>query len=300
MRAGWIIGVPLTILQWGIHSHTGAVVDAPTVVNNFVICNAVYDADRLTEPSPARLRTRVSAIASAAYYATSPETEILVPVVIGLHTGYTSCKPYIAPIKPFFVAFFWTIAVYYVPMLRSPEPVAYELWSPASLFLSIAALSHAVDIVDTTEDLNAGVLTPAVRMGKDEALQFALACGFASAWLHSKSVTSFPLYDVLVLTSIVGIARDSSHIVGVLTVLFISGYTYENKETLLAQLLQSTEGTHKMAIDLTTDTVRHAKDLPEPWRHGLVNLVFRISEVGDTFGHKILDVYERVVREGLM
>ena len=302
MRAGWVIGLPITILQYGIHSHTGAVVDPFTVVNNFAVCNAVYDADRITGPAFAseRLPTRLSALVSSCYYASDVNTQPLVPFMIALHTSYKDLKPIIGPVKPFLVSLFWTLQVYYVPLLRSSGDLHTDVFSAASLFLSVAALSHAVDILDTEEDAADGVLTPAVVMGKEQAKSYAFAMLFASAWLHTKGITSFPLYDIISLCSLIGIVEPQlMGLTVVLSVLFSAGYVYENEEVILAGLLKSTEVSHRVAIDMTTDFMVYAKQLPSPWKECVVNLVFGISDVGDTFGHQLLDVYEKVVRMNL-
>ena len=69
MRGVTFIGVPLTVLQLGIHSHTGANVDSWTVANDVWVCNAICDADRIDAPfwHSKHIGTRTSTFLSSSY-----------------------------------------------------------------------------------------------------------------------------------------------------------------------------------------------------------------------------------------
>ena len=299
MRGGTIIGLPLTLLQWGVHQHTGAQVDVGTIANNFLVANAVYDADRINAPllSSERFGTRASLLLSSMYYASDVHTAWLPGVVTALHFGYSAIKPYVAPVKPFFVAFFWTVAIYYVPAWRSSSlDVHVDLLTPASLFLSIASLSHAADVVDADDDLADGVLTPAVRMRGDEAVGYAMALGFASAFLHSQSPSDFLPYDALALASILGIVNRRADVAVLLGCAFVLAFVHENGALLVETLLTSSEVTHKIAIDNTIRAVGFAQELQEPWRSRFLDVVFGLANGGDAFGHHVFRFYEDIVR----
>ena len=185
---GWLIGIPLTVMQLHVHDPL-PVVHVADVINNVALGSAIYDADRLLEGDERRWITHASAAVSCAYYASDDATRLLVPCVLTLHLWYAAMKPYIGPIKPFVVAFFWTVAVCAVPLLRagvSPE----SLTTPAAFFLCIAATSHLADMADVLEDEAAGIRTPAVIMGRNEAWHYALALGFAACVLYGVDHTS--------------------------------------------------------------------------------------------------------------
>ena len=199
MRSGLIIGIPLSLLQFGVHHH----ISPELVTQNFLLCNAVYDADRFTDDTPqsVRLLSRTSAVAATALYATDPHLRPLAPLVPTLHLWYGTLKPYIAPIKPFFVSFLWCTLVCYVPNYDTDVTL-----TSLALFLNIAALSHAADVLDIDEDREAGVITPAVSMVTTEAaVQYAFALQLASIVVDGVSAHPHMLYDVLSLVSLVGI-----------------------------------------------------------------------------------------------
>lgn len=304
MRAGSVIGIPLTLLQLGVHHYTGVPVDAWTVANNFALANAIYDADRLLPGDPGRGWTRVSAAASTAFYAANEHTLALAPLVPALHAGYADViKPRLAPIKPFFVASLWTLAIYYVPAWRAgPDAAALEIFTPAALFLSLASLSHAVDVLDVPGDIAEGIATPAVLFGdRDEATRYAFALAFGAALLHSKSASAnFVLYDELALLALVGILFQRVEAVGAVGLAFLLGYLRVHDLEAMSLLLLSTDGFHEQAIKLSVDTVRWASTLPEPWmRDVVVDLLFDLIRGGDAMGRGILDIYESVVRDRL-
>ena len=78
MRNGLFVGIPLTLLQIGVHRHTGGLVDPYLVVNNFLLANAVYDADRIEGDmlAPERMPTRISGLCSSAFFASDASTTV--------------------------------------------------------------------------------------------------------------------------------------------------------------------------------------------------------------------------------
>jgi hypothetical protein len=300
MRGGTIIGIPITLLQLAVHSKTGAHVDPILVANNFALCNAIYSADRLTCGvwDAQRIPSRISAIASTAFLASDPHTASLALLVPPLHTSYTDVKPIIAPVKPFFVSLMWTILVYFLPVWRSGSGDV-DFMQCGAFFLSIAALSHAADVVDLQEDEAAGLETPAVAM-TDVSGSYAYGLAFAAAFLDASSQHPVPLYDLLVLIALGGIVADQMACATVLGISCTIAYTVLHDFELFRWILQSSEATHRIAIHSTLDIVDTAMKLPDPWRMMIIDVTFRVVEHGDAVGHTILKLYERAVRSELL
>lgn len=293
MRGGAIIGVPLTILQLGVHTQTGAHVDPLTIANNFVACNAIYDADRATHEPP--WPTRLSALASTAFYACNAHTAPLALLVPPLHLAYKSTiKPAVAPVKPFVVAALWTTCVYFVPIWRTAAATTVDVHVCAALFLSIAALSHAVDGVDVDEDAAEGLQTPAVMMRDGGA--YAVGLGLASALLDATAAHPAPLYDVISLLSILGIVYDSTTIATVLGVAFVVQFGIAHDYELISMLLKSTEASHHLAIQASADVVDFAFTLDEPWRSRIIEPTLFLLDEGDQVGHRILTLLKASIR----
>lgn len=301
MRSGSVIGIPLTLLQLGVHHTHLGLVDPWLIANNFVVANAIYDADRINASffAPERSVTRLSMIASASFYASEPSTFSLVPVVLGLHLFYTSIKATIAPVKPFFVAFFWTLAIYYVPLLRGNVPIFYDNTFAASFFLSIAALSHVADVVDIDEDVANGILTTAVLLGEKNSKVYAISLGLVSAFLHSASKQPFVVYDFTILSILVGIVYDQVKLSVLAAIFFCLLYAHEHDVEVLSFILQSSEGVHKIAISLSTTTIENAFRISEPWRSCVVKSILSLAERGDAIGHDILELYKQAIFDRL-
>lgn len=290
MRSGLIIGIPLSLLQFGVHHH----ISPELVAQNFLLCNAVYDADRFTDDTPrsVRLLSRTSAVAATALYATDPHLRPLAPLVPTLHLWYGTLKPYIAPIKPFFVSFLWCTLVCYVPNYDTDVTLA-----SLALFLNIAALSHAADVLDIDEDREAGVITPAVGMVTTEAaVQYAFALQLASIVVDGISAHPHMLYDVLSLVSLVGIVTGRGRESALLGVVFVLAYVSTHDLELMMSLLRSTEVTHKMAISSALDLTQRALQLEEPYRSRAVDLIFQIVNGGDEIGSFLLRLFETALR----
>ena len=200
---GYLVGLPLTLLQLSLQGETGASLHVADILNNFALASAIYDADRIEASlfDESRLPTRYAALFSSLYFASVPATQPLVPCVWILHLAYDAIKPRIAAVKPFFVAVCWTIAVYYVPVLRNEHPHV-TIVTPAALFLCFATFSHIADISDIHDDEEMFILTPAVRMGRNQARSFSIALIFATCLLHEVSDAASPIVDCVLMTAI--------------------------------------------------------------------------------------------------
>ena len=288
------VGIPLTVLQICLHP------DLPMapwdVAANFAVAHAVYDADRQATPAPS---TRLAAAAGATYYLADPATAPLAPVVPILNLGYRLLKPWLAPCKPFFVAALWTACVYSVPLLRHRGVWCEDVATPAALFLSLAALSHAADISDVAEDRAAGVHTPAVAMGEAEAGAYAITLGLAAALLHSHSPHPNVVYDLAHMAALGAILAKKERLAIALGVAYTAAYVDTHDVEVITALLRSTEWSHKSAIAFGTAAVEHAFTLDEPWRSRIADAVLRAIRAGDGGGAALLQWYEDAIRDRL-
>ena len=306
MWMGTFVGVPLTLLQWGCHPHH---VD-PTVIGcNFLLGHAIYDADRMTSDvwDADRTTTRIAAVAATGILASHEGTLWAAPLVPLLHFGYTPLKPLLlAPIKPFFVAAMWAALVYYVPLgiVDSPSSstIPDSITTPAAIALSLATLSHALDIVDIDEDRAQGAMTPAVVMGEEEAGHYTIALALATLVVYSQSPLHSTLVDLLFLTTVASSSKpvnsfDSSSSTLTLTILgLLVAAAVKYDAEALGLLLQTTEVTHKFAIEQTLDVVEWAKTLPPPWKRRVLEITINLFKLGDQVGSQIIHLYEMALR----
>lgn len=298
---GVYIGIPLTLLQLYAHAHTpvSVLADPALVANNFALGMAIYDADRSVAPawSAERAPTRAAALGAVAYYAAHPATQALAPTVLALHLGYTDVlKPRVATVKPFFVAALWTLCIYYAPLWLQDAHAPIDVRTPAHLFVSLAALSHAADVADIEEDARAGVRTVAVRMGYWEARHYAIALALASAVLDYGNPTALLLYDAPVLGLTLGLLVDNAALGLAITAALVGGFAVSHDVELLGEVLRSTEGSHRAAIALILDAVDRADALEPAQRQLLLDMAFRALTWGDSIGSRFLHVYEDAVR----
>ena len=301
VMGGTLVGIPLGLLQLSLHANTAGQVDLAMLGVNFALGSAIYDADRLEGPwwAPERLPTRLSALVAAAYYATDEQTLVLAPTVIALHLGYQQCKPRLAVAKPFVVAALWTVAVYAVPLMRAHVGFDGDAALPASLFLSLAALSQAADVRDVDEDRATGVRTPAVRMDVPEAGHYALVLALAAAWLHAESGQPFVPFDVFCVATVAGSLSGRTTPALATATLYLLLYCYTNDVELLTGALRSTETSHGLAIAWSLSSIDWAFGLPEPLRGWAVETVLRLVEMGDAMGRALLELFDRAVMRRL-
>jgi hypothetical protein len=204
-------------------------------------------------------------------------------------------KPYLAPSKPFFVAALWTIAIYLVPIWRSIGYLHPDGIQCAALFLSIASLSHAADVIDVEDDRVDGIHTPAVLMS-GETGQYAIALALSSALLDTVSSHPVFLYDCIALVVTAGIVFEQFFISGLVSLAFVAAYTVNHDYELVSAILRSTESSHRIAIDSCTRLVEYAFTLDEPWRSAIIEPTLWIVNWGDNVGHTILQLYARAIR----
>lgn len=293
-------GIPLTFLQLAIHHHhPGVTPDLSLIANNFVVAHAIYDADRIPRDegfwSTSRLSTHLSALASIAFFAHDPALSPLAPAVGALHF-YDHLKPLIAPAKPFVVAFFWTVACYYLPLWNAHVTQAIDVFEPASFFLFIVTLSHVFDIKDIEEDDQRDIDTPAVRMGVDESLRYAIALSLATIYCNTQSNLSCDVLDIGAICVAIAFFLDAKWPAATLFVAGLLVYAGTHREDLLEQMIMSSDTTHKMALRLTIDGIDFARQLPSPYNEKITKLIFEMVHAGDAYGSKLLMWYEHIIR----
>lgn len=289
MRSGTIIGIPLTLLQFGVHHH----ISPELIAQNFLLCNSIYDADRFTKATTLgpRLVSRASTLLATVSYASDEHLKPLAPLIPILHAGYGTFKHYIAPIKPFFVAGLWSTLVCYVPNYDTNVAL-----TSVALFLNIAALSHAVDIVDVEEDSQNGIITPAVTLGKEGAMQYAIALQLSSIIVDCVSPTPHVLYSTLSLITLIGILTDKAKESMLVGLFFMAAYAYSNDLELIMSLLRNTETPHKLAISSALHLTQIAMQLEEPYRSRALDVIFNIVNGGDAVGSFMLHTFEKLLR----
>ena len=191
---GIAIGVPLTFLQSvfvGLHTGAPAFPSSMSVASNFALGHSIYDADRLRDVEKERqfiypYTTKMSLVVPTIYYCQDIRTSPLVIMLFALHFGYADLKPYISPIKPLFVSFFWVIAVYYAPLIISSHSFEsiYDLATPSVGYFTLAAWSNIADVSDIEEDGRNDIRTFAVLNGERKALNFSISAVILSVIFH--------------------------------------------------------------------------------------------------------------------
>lgn len=295
MRTNAAIGLPLTFLQLFAFRSTGVPIDFPILVHNFVVSEAVYGADRIDGPllSPERRLSQLCAFGVAGWYLTDPQTRFLAPVILGLHLGYKPAKPFLAPVKPLFVAWWWTVCVYYLPALHLHMENNAAPISSAAFYLSIVSLSTAVDVIDCIEDRREGVITPAASLGP-EAKGFAVACAL-SAWILDQS-TQKPclMYDVGTVCAAYGIAFNQTLAAYTTFAVCLISFVSINDIYFVDMLLMSSQVIHDTSIKMLSACVGYARHLQDPYKNWLLDYVFLLAKKGDDFGHMLLLQYEKL------
>jgi hypothetical protein len=298
MKTGVFVGIPITLLQWGVHTHTGAIVDVPLLASNFLLGHAVYDADRMTTAftHPERTTTRLAAFASTAILSADPGSLWAAPLVPLLHAGYTPAKPILAPIKPFFVAAMWTLIVYYIPISHSHVPIPNDITAPATIFLFLSTLSHVLDVADIEEDVMENVTTPAVQMGRTGALAYTSACALATVVVHSQSPISSTLIDLLFLGVLAGAVCESKAFSQASVIVILLCYATVYDVELLGLLLRSTEASHRIAITTTLGIVDTVHTFPIELKRPILEATIQAFKFGDYVGSGLIKLYEAALR----
>lgn len=190
----------------------------------------------------------------------------------------------------------WTLLVCYVPPLFEGTSPAPDVCTVASVFLSLSSLSHALDVVDITEDEKEGVVTPAVRMGMREAKAYLVALSLATCVVYPLSPLHSEFLQLLFLSSVTGAYFESLTLSRSLLVLTMVGSLLTHQVEVIQFLLRSTEITHKIAIERTLEIVEWGRELPSPWKERVIEGTVSSFKFGDWVGSTLLRLYESALR----
>lgn len=296
------VAVPLTVLQaLAARSSFGTVHLPPEqLLVNAGLAIAIYGKDRLEERDMDGLSwTRASALATAFYLRSEWTLGVL---VLFLHLEYSSIKKQIAPVKPFFVSAFWTLAA------AEPELVGdtshHRLLSPTVLawvFCLALFLSHSADIPDIDEDEKDGILTPAVRMGGEMSSHWAVSIALASICIHP----ACPHYDRLDSAVDVGILLSALELV-VPSVLYrlvswsllvaVCVATYRFRLDIANAFFLSTETPHTHALSSAVRLSNWAQTLPYERKELVLHTLGHALEWCDSAGHQVVRLYSKLLQ----
>ena len=313
-----VVGVPLTLLQLGAqHAHTGVwpSLDLGLAAANCAMACAVYDADRLpaNHTWAQALPSRAALLASTAYLASDAFTAPLALPLGALHWHYADLKPHVASYKPLFVAACWVVACFYLPLLREHDLSAF--WDgapPAGMLMHMTGMSNAMDIPDVAEDAAAGVRTPAVRLGAQNAAYATTALVALGAVLHRACAVydGFDLsYDMLSFGALAlafgGPVRAwaalfalSFVVAGVPDAAVTASATPPDPRMYgVVALLRSTESAHHAAIEMVSQLALHAHEMPELVRRIAIEATSAAMTAGDAVGSQILGLVADLLRE---
>tara|TARA_B100000482_G_C12598645_1_gene294261 strand:- start:1206 stop:1892 length:687 start_codon:yes stop_codon:yes gene_type:complete len=192
---GVFVGIPLTILQESCyHMQTGNFFNPTSFIFlNACIGHCVYDADRIKDVNDDIMKKRYDVSISTALLYTSNnfyecDLKIMVPFLVVLNKWYSDLKPLLGVSKPFFVAFFWTVAIYIIPLQHVAYNVGYidfNVMTPISVFLQMASWSNIADIKDIEDDKKKLVFTPSTKLGKRKSSAFSFVVLLISVFMHN-------------------------------------------------------------------------------------------------------------------
>ena len=293
------VAVPLALFQLGTQQLTGLphVVDAPLLAADVALAYGIYGADRSAGGVPALAMT-VSSAAASAWLLSDAATRPFAPMPIVLCQYYaTLIKHRLDIAKPFFVGACWVALVYFIPLLRVHEYDVLRDWAtPATLFLMISSTSQAADAFDIEEDIEAGLVTPAVAMGKQTALLYAVSLSMAASVVGTTAPTAVgELANVLLAASTVYVCDFR---IAILAVVSITGALVRYHEYEIARsLLETSQVFHSWSINLLlllTDI-----ETPLPWPPSVLRVIRDTAlgsmEAGDAMGTRLLHVFRDVM-----
>jgi 4-hydroxybenzoate polyprenyltransferase len=99
------------------------------------------------------------------------------PLAVGFLPAYKPFKHNLGPLKPLYVASFWTLCLQVIPTLHHGEPV--DDWACSTTLGIVAAISNESDIADAPADKREGIMTVPVMHGAEAGR--ALTYGFLGA-----------------------------------------------------------------------------------------------------------------------
>ena len=209
LPTGTFVAVPLSILQTNYyHLHSGLDI---TTLNTLVplnacLAHAIYDWDRkkdlTTTENDKNVRdiyektTMAALIISSCTMYEENQLKILVPFLYVLYNFYDELKTSLSIIKPFLVSFFWTIAVYVLPVVLQEHTLDNDILTPLSCFCLMSGWSNIADIKDIEEDVEKNIHTPATYLkGKRTFLLSSLL--ILTSFILNNSSSNYDDYTIL-------------------------------------------------------------------------------------------------------
>jgi hypothetical protein len=307
------VAVPIVLSQCislSLHNHVFCGISPQEVGLDIALANAVYTKDRADSSSSlfTNMTTSGSMIGAMTYLATDVWTLPLVPIVPFLHYEYINFKKYISNVKPFVVAFFWTLTSTAQPFLIRHDIHAICDWPlTLSFFLSFTAISNAADMKDISEDMNKGIITPAVILGEDKSKSLTFLLLFMSILVHNSldyTTKLDTIYDLSILSFIVIVMESPSKSLVVLFVSYFYLNTHNNIHNdgiiwvqFMSNILKSSEEPHKLAVNLVPWVIEHTEGLPEKLRNFYISIALDTLPIGDNMGSQFLKYYDNIIRE---
>ena len=266
---------------------------AATFANNFLLANAVYDADRIGGETPwwhrNRTLTRVTAMAMS-YYGSTPATAPLAPVVRGAAPRLRAVKRPIAPVRP--------------PL--SPRPgrsrsttaaLAAALADTRRRDARVAVPCHgALAPRPCTRHWRGralGLRTPAVALGAPRARAFATCLALGAMCPRAPALGQRPGGRRVALCRRGrpgrgrAVRRGRGGGVG--------GLVHTLTEWLTIAIVASRQ-THDWAIEAMVRAVDALQPLPSSVRAPCLDALFTLVHAGDAVGSAMLHLYEQSVR----
>ena len=198
------LGAQVSVFQHIVHGS----VSPEIIAVDFALAHSIYGRDRLLDMNCSRheyaalyASSSTAAVASGVWLA---DHEMLPAAALCmlLHAGYKPSKPFIAPIKPFFIAACWSYLVCIVP---DPSIDHFSMLSYATL---MSGASHVADIRDVKDDILNSIRTPAVLLDEYAPL-LSVAMAIASIILRHFTISYGP-EDAFLDASAVGVAYISA------------------------------------------------------------------------------------------
>ncbi len=209
LPTGTFVAVPLSILQCNYyHIHSGLDV---TTLNTLVplnacLAHAIYDWDRkkdlISTEDDRKVRyvyektTMAALIIACCTIYEEDQLKTLVPLIYILYNFYDELKTSLSFVKPFLVSFFWTIAVYLLPVVLQEHKLGNDLVTPLSCFCLMSGWSNIADIKDIEEDIEKNILTPATYLKSKRAFLISSLLIFTSFILNNSS-SNYDDYSIL-------------------------------------------------------------------------------------------------------
>jgi 4-hydroxybenzoate polyprenyltransferase len=129
----------------------------------------------------------LATIASMAMIAFNEETRLLALPLLLVIAHYRDIKPFLGPLKPFFIGFFTILAAVVTPsvMLEHNWSVLSDYPVMLAPMLSTVSMSTLGDVPDMEEDIARRIFTVPTLLGKDRAQAFSNVCAVTGLALHA-------------------------------------------------------------------------------------------------------------------